>query len=92
MSCHPKLYVRYIDDVFAVFDDVNACLSFLNILNSQHDNIKFTIEKSTNTLQFLDVDIKISENTVDTWVWRKPTNTVYSLTLLLYVPLNGNLV
>ena len=68
MSCHPKLYVRYIDDVFAVFDDVNACSSFLNILNSQHDNIKFTIEKSTNTLQFLDVDIKISENTVDTWV------------------------
>ena len=44
---------------------------FLNILNSQHDNIKFTIEKSTNTLQFLDVDIKISENTVDIWVWRK---------------------
>ena len=70
-----KLYVRYIDDVFAVFDDVNACSSFLNILNSQHDNIKFTIEKSTNTLQFLDVDIKISENTVDTSVWRKPTNT-----------------
>ena len=78
--------------MFAVFDDVNACSSFLNILNSQHDNIKFTIEKSTNTLQFLDVDIKISENTADTWVWRKPTNTGYSLTLLLYVPLNGNLV
>ena len=38
-------------------------------------NIKFTIEKSTNTLQFLDVDIKISENTVVTWVWRKPTIT-----------------
>ena len=75
MSCDPKLNVRYIDDVFAVFDDVNACSSFLNILNSQHDNIKFIIEKSTNTLQFLDVDIKISENTVDTWVWRKPTNT-----------------
>ena len=60
MSCRPKLYVRYIDDVFAVFDDVDACSSFLNIRNSQHDNIKFTIEKSTNTLQFLDVDIKIS--------------------------------
>ena len=28
MSCHPKLYVRYIDDVFAVFDDLNACSSF----------------------------------------------------------------
>ena len=87
MSCHPKLYVRYIDDVFAVFDDVNACLSFLNILSSQHDNIKFTIEKSTNTLQFLDVDIKISENTVDTWVWRKPTNTGLFLNFAAICPI-----
>ena len=87
MSCHPKLYVRYIDDVFAVFDDVNACSSFLNILNSQHDNIKFTIEKSTNTLQFLDVDIKISENTVDTWVWRKPTNTGLFLNFAAICPI-----
>ena len=61
--------------MFAVFDGVNACSSFLNILSSQHDDIKFTIENSTNTLQFLDVDIKISEITVDTWVWRKPSNT-----------------
>ena len=30
MFCHPKLYVRYIDDVFAVFDDVYSCSSFLN--------------------------------------------------------------
>ena len=77
MSCHPKLYFRYIDDVFTVFDDVNACSSLLNILNSQHDNIKFTtgIEKFTNTLQFLGVDIKLSENTVDTWVWKKHTKT-----------------
>ena len=59
MSCHPKFCVCYIDDVFAVFDDVNACSPFLNILNSQHDILKFTIEKSTNTLQFLDVDIKV---------------------------------
>ena len=75
MSNHPKLYLRYIDDCFAVFDDDNACTSFLNTLNKQHLNIKFTIEKLTKTLQFLDVDIKINECDVDTWVWRKPTNT-----------------
>ena len=66
---------------------LTACLSFLNILNSQHDNIKFTIEKSTNTLQFLDVDIKISENTVDTWVWRKPTNTGLFLNFAAICPI-----
>ena len=73
--------------MFAVFDDVNACSPFLNILNSQHDNIKFTIEKSTNTLQFLDVDIKISENTVDTWVWKKPTNTGLFLNFAAICPI-----
>ena len=92
MPSHPKLYVRYINDVFAVFDDVNSRSPFLNILISQHDNIKFTIEKSTSTLQFLDVVIKICENIVDTWVWRKPTNTGLFLNLLLYVSSNGNLV
>ena len=64
MPCHPKLYVRYINYVFAVFDDLNACLSLLNILNNQYDNIKFTIKKSTTTLQFINVEIKITKNTV----------------------------
>ena len=73
--------------MFAVFDDVSACWSFLNILNSQHENIKFTIEKSTNTLQFLDVDIEISENSVDTWVWRKPYNTGLLLNFAAICPI-----
>ena len=73
MSCHSKLNVCYIDDVFDVFDDVNASSSFLIILNSQHDNFKFTIEKSKNTLQFLDVDIKISKNTDDTYMGLEKT-------------------
>ena len=43
----PKLKkLRYVDDVFAVFKNNNACLSFLNVLNSQHKNIKFTLEHS----------------------------------------------
>ena len=44
-----------------------SCTSFLNILSSQHDNIKFSIEKSIDTLQFFDLKIKITENiTADT--------------------------
>ena len=74
---HPKLYLRYVDDIFAVFDDQQSCTQFLDTLNSQHPNIKFTVEKSTGTLAFLDVKIKINENDFDTW--RKPT----SLGLLL---------
>ena len=49
---HPKMYGRYMDDIFAVFDNDNACMSFLEVLNNQHENISYTIEKSKNTVQF----------------------------------------
>ena len=45
------------------------------ILNSQHNDIKFTIEKTTDTLAFLDVEIKLNDTSFDTTVYRKPTNT-----------------
>ena len=49
-SVAPKLYLRYTDDVYAVFDDNNSCTSLLSILNSQHKDIKFTVENNENTL------------------------------------------
>ena len=74
-SAAPKLYLRYIDDVYAIFDDNNSCTSFISILNSQHKDIKFTVEKATKTLSFLDVEINITDNGFESWVWRKKTNT-----------------
>ena len=58
----PNLYLRYIDDIYAVFDGDSACTQFLDILNSQHKDIKFTLEKNTNreNLAFLDVQIKLN--------------------------------
>ena len=46
-------------------------------LNAQHPDIKFTVEQSSSTLSFLDVEIKVTgtDNKFDTWVWRKSTNT-----------------
>ena len=35
---NPKLYLRYVNDVFAVFENNNACLSFLNVLSNQSIN------------------------------------------------------
>ena len=48
----------------------------MDILNSQHKDIKFTLEKNTNreNLPFLDVQIKLNDAGYDTCVWRKPTN------------------
>ena len=72
---NPKLYLRYIDDIFAIFESEQSCTDFLKTINLQHPNINFTLEKSTKTLAFLDVEIRINASHFDTWVWRKNTNT-----------------
>ena len=57
----PKLYFRYIDDVYAIFDSNQNCDEFLPILNAQHQSVKFTVEKATDSLPFLDVEINFDE-------------------------------
>ena len=73
----PSVYLRYIDDIYCVFDTKSANLEFLLVLNSQHAVIKFIIEKETNSksLTFLDVQIQLTDKGYDERVWRKPTNT-----------------
>ena len=71
----PKLYSRYVDDIFAAFDNSNHCTKFLDVLNSQHNNIKFTVELPSDIIPFFDVEIWLNETGIDTWVYRKPTNT-----------------
>ena len=39
-----NLSIRYIDDIYAVFDSDSACSQFLVNLYSQHKDIKFTIK------------------------------------------------
>ena len=51
------------------------CISFLSVLNSHYKDIKFTVEKATKTLSFLDVKINITDHGFESWVWRKKTNT-----------------
>ena len=70
---HLKLYLRYVDDIFAVFDKVEKCFKFLDLLNTQHKNIKFTMKHSLQTISLLDVEI--NDTGIETWVYRKPTNT-----------------
>ena len=83
----PKLYLRYVDDIFAVFPDDESCTKFLDLLNAQHKNIKFTVEHASETIPFLDVEIKLTDSGVDTWVWRKPTNTNLLLNFNAFCPL-----
>ena len=74
LDFHPKLYSRYVNDIFAVFDNSYHRTKFLDLLNSQHNNIKFTVELPSDTIPFLDVEIRLNETGIDTWVYRRPTN------------------
>ena len=54
----PKLYLTYVDDILAAFDNEQDLLIFLNFLNNRHPNIKFAIQKQINhSITFLDVFI-----------------------------------
>ena len=48
----------------------DAILEFLNLLNSQHPNLKFTKEQSVTSLPFLDVNVTINNaGEIETSVW-----------------------
>ena len=40
----PLFHKRYVDDTFVVFSDREDCELFFDYFNTQHKNIKFTLE------------------------------------------------
>ena len=69
LNSDPVIYFRYVDDIFAIFNNEAYNMGFLDRLNSQHKNLQFVIEKSTNTLSFLDMELKIHNNNLQSWIW-----------------------
>ena len=83
----PLYYRRYVDDTFLIFRRDEDVGLFLNYLNSQHNNIKFTSEKESNgSLSFLDVKVEKSFNGFKTSVYRKPTYTGLGLSWYSFCP------
>ena len=74
MESSPKLYLRYIDDIFAIFDYDQLCTKFLKKFNTLHPTIKFTLEAAKSAIPSMDVEIKINSDKFDTWSSRKPFN------------------
>ena len=57
---YPKeVYLRYVDDIFTIFNDNLSISKFLNPVNKQHSNVQFTIKKLMQALPFLDVHAQI---------------------------------
>ena len=86
-------YRRYVDDTFCLFNNEHEALLFFEFLNSQHNNIRSTMEKETNnTLAFLDVFINNKDpNNLITSVYRKKTFTAPLLIFSASLPCVTNL-
>ena len=84
----PQFYRRYVDDIFAVFENRKEALLFLNYLNDQHNNIKFTKEENVDGgLAFLDISI-CNLNGVSTSVYHKSTYTGLLTNFKSFAPCN----
>ncbi|KAJ8911562.1 hypothetical protein NQ315_007943 [Exocentrus adspersus] len=76
----PKIWWRYVDDVFSVWPHGQDSLTqFLNFLNNIEPTIKFTLElEENNKLPFLDVMVSKNVQEISNFqtnVYRKKTNT-----------------
>jgi hypothetical protein len=75
LKIFPKIWIRYVDDIFCVIkkDTIDRLLA---IINRRHNTIKFTHEIENNgTLCFLDTQIKRLNKKLSFNVYRKPTAT-----------------
>ncbi|KAJ8974279.1 hypothetical protein NQ317_012595 [Molorchus minor] len=79
----PRIWIRYVDDIFAVFDTkVESVDSFISKLNSRFTSVNFTYEiKNNGQLPFLDVLVIMNnQNNLEFDIYRKDTST------LRYIP------
>ena len=84
---YPIVYLRYVNDIFAVFEQGTTYRPFFKVLNEQHNNLQFTVDEFEGSFPFLNVDIEINGNSVDTWVFRrKKTHTGVMLNFTGVVP------
>ena len=87
LNYYPKLYLRYVYDIFSEFEDDNSCAKFLDLLNSQDPNTKFIVKRRSTTIPFLDVEITLNATGINSKILRKPTHTglLLNLSTLQYV-------
>ena len=75
-GAHILYYKRYVDDIFCIVENEDESSKFLEYLNRQHPNIKFTLEKECEgKLPFLDIMISRQNNNFLTTLFRKKTYT-----------------
>ena len=75
---HPLLWLRFLDDILMLWDDITSALdTFLIFLNSRMSSIKFTMDQDPYCITFLDLEIYKgprfnSEGVLDIKSFKKP--------------------
>ena len=73
----PLFYRRYVDDTFTLFNSIEEANKFLEYINQQHPNIKFTIESENNKkLPFLDTLLSKTGDKLDISIYRKKPSLI----------------
>ena len=71
----PKVWQRFVDDVYSILKPTHLENLFHHI-NNLHQNTKFTMEEESNgTLAFLDTLLKRNNGEISIFVYWKPTHT-----------------
>ena len=71
----PKVWERFVDDVYSILKRTHL-ENFFHHINNLHQNIKFTMEEESNgELAFLDTLLKRNNREISVLVYRKPTHT-----------------
>ena len=78
----PSFYKRYVDDTFTIMPDLGKANSFLDKLNSCHENLNFTMEiTEQDTISFVGMNITKCGNRLETSVHRKSKTRACSFTI-----------
>ena len=69
----PRVYCRFVDDCFLI---INSELDLLPLINAFKNNsvLNFTYELGDRKLNFLDVSLEHKNGTLNTSVYKKPTD------------------
>ena len=74
-NINPKLYVRYVENIYAILIRMFIFNLFFNDINNQHPKIKFTVEDSeSNLLGFLNTQLSVKDYEFQSCVFRKKIN------------------
>ena len=69
------IYLRFIDDILVIWTGSKTNLeNFLNKLNTKHPSIKFQYEILKERISFLDTEIYIKNNKLNTKIFRYKTD------------------